>query len=168
MSINKKETYDIIDNLDNNIVDKKEIEVTNLVLEVKKNLASYLNSLIKSAVIEDNLQELVKTKLIEQIPALNFDQLMRLYTTINKNKSVTNEQLTTLLKPSQQSNSPLFDVFLEVQKEKKDDYTKAYDGMSSEQLRKIDNLDRTLNSFFALLEKKEPDEKGTENESNQN
>jgi len=160
-NIDKTEAIKIIEDLDNNKVDKSEIQVVNYMLEVKKNLAYYLNSLIKSAVSEDMLQELVKTKLIEQIPALNFDQLMKLYSTLNKDKSIVNGQLTDLLKPTQHANSPLLDVFSEIRQDDKDDFSKANESMTPEQLRQIDELNR---NFRLITEKLNLKEKEKENE----
>lgn len=99
----KKELFNVVEKMnDKNLMKKEEIEVKDLMFEVKRNLAQYINSLIKNAVEEDELFSKVKQFLLSKVPTLEFPDLLRLFTTLDKKKVTTNEQLTGLLKPGNQ------------------------------------------------------------------
>lgn len=151
----KKELFNVVEKMnDKNLMKKEEIEVKDLMFEVKRNLAQYINSLIKNAVEEDELFSKVKQFLLSKVPTLEFPDLLRLFTTLDKKKVTTNEQLTGLLKPGNQSLSPLLEAFNNIKNDEKEDgYAKAFKEASSEDLRTLDKGDKMIKVLEGLADK---------------
>ena len=145
---NKKLPIDMLNGLDDNQV----VEI-NPVVELKTNLVNYINSLISSAIEDDELLTLTKKTIYEKIPDLTFSDLKSLLITLNSKKEILNSQLTNLLKPSQQNNSPLLDALSDVRDVNKNSYDEANGELSSKDLRDVDKVDRLMMVLDKISEK---------------
>ena len=130
--------------------------------DLKKNLAQYINSLIRNAIEEDDLFKTVKQYLLAKVPELEFDDLLKLFAKLDSKKVTTNNQLTGLLRPGTQSLSPLLEAFNNIKDEENEDtYEKVFKESSSEDLRKLDKADKALNvieKIYDAIEKKQREE----------
>lgn len=122
---------------------------------LKMNLATYINSLIDSAIEEDELLKETKKYLLDKIPSLDFKDLRALYSTLTEKKAIINNQLTNLLKPTQTASSPLLDALSEVKKSEKDVFEKTSNELSGDELRKIDNASRVYQMLEEIAKKME-------------
>jgi hypothetical protein len=145
---NKKLPIDMLNGLDDNQV----VEI-NPVVELKTNLVNYINSLISSAIEDDELLTLTKKTIYDKIPDLTFSDLKSLLVTLNSKKEILNSQLTNLLKPSQQNNSPLLDALSDVRDVNKNSYDEANGELSSKDLRDVDKVDRLMMVLDKISEK---------------
>ena len=151
MNETKKEVIDIIDSIENNKIENtNEIRVKNKMLEVRENLADFLIHLLQSSMQDDQLLRDAKDRMTQLIPTLEFKDIIYLINSLEKNKSNKDSNLTDLLKPNQQSASPLLEVFSEIKEKEQDNFEKTFNESDSKDLREIDKLDKILTKLAEL------------------
>lgn len=137
-------------------MDDKDInkEVTSLknadpMLELKSDILKFFKSHIERIESQEKLRSTIQEELLAQIERgeVNFDQLHSLFNSVSKQETTAAEAIISIFKPTPGSPSTLADV-LGGRDENQDEYEKAYENMSSEDMQKVDKLYRMMKKMF--------------------
>lgn len=126
----------------------KQIQENDPFMDLKLNLLNFF----KDRISQITAQERLKQRIEEEIEAfvergdLTFEQIMSVYNSVSRQNNSSADSLLGLFKPTPGAPSILADN-LAKQEEKKDVFENLYDEFSSEQLEKMEVINRVINTI---------------------
>lgn len=124
-------------------------------IELKLELFSFFKERIGRISSQEKLRESIEESLQAQIDggSLTFDQLLTLYNSVSKQNSISADSLISLFKPTPGVPSILAANLSEKENDK-DIFSELYDQFSSDQLQKIEKLNKI---FTVMLNEVKPE-----------
>jgi len=115
-------------------------------VDLKRSLLDFFKDRMSRITAQERLKERIEEELEIMVDnsALDFDQLMRLHAQIAKNNNISTDSFLAIFKPTPGAPSILAEN-LAKKEESKDEFDEMYESLSSEQLRRLNNLSTLLN-----------------------